>query len=183
MSGVLVLKKKPGYLFGLQLETKKPYDFRWSVNERRVYRKRRKIRVSEWAERHRIVTRGRFEGSRFSKKTVPYLAGVMDASFFGGVEEIVFCAADQTGKSFIVDTCVGYAIDRDPGAVLYVYPDEDTMLKIQLEPDSVDLLKAIRQQILDWMERSNTYQGTVVERWERQIVHREEDVEAFVQVL
>ncbi|MBN2061691.1 MAG: phage terminase large subunit family protein [Deltaproteobacteria bacterium] len=97
-----------------------------SEPERRTYRRRKRIPVSSWAERHRIVTMGPLEGSRYKKETVPYTAGIMDASFFPSVQEIVICAADQVGKSFIVDTCIGYAIDRDSGPCLYVYPNEDT---------------------------------------------------------
>ena len=100
--------------------------FRFSQAERRIYRKRRKIQPSVWAERHRVITRGPLEGSTWRNRTTPYLAGIMDASFFPGVHVIIICAPPQTGKSAVVDTCIGYAADRDPGPVLYVYPDEDT---------------------------------------------------------
>jgi phage terminase large subunit GpA-like protein len=66
------------------------------------------------------------EGTRFKKETFPYAGPIMDASFFPGVEEIVLCAADQVAKSFIIETCIGYAIDRAPGPVLSVYPREST---------------------------------------------------------
>lgn len=94
--------------------------------ERKACRRRSPVPVSEWAERHRYVTRGPFEGQRFKRNTVPYAGPIMDASFHKSVEEIVICAADQVAKSFIVDTCVGYAADRAPGPVLIVYPDENT---------------------------------------------------------
>jgi len=42
------------------------------------------------------------------------------------VEEVVLCAADQVGKTACVDNCLGYAIDRAPGPILSVYPDENT---------------------------------------------------------
>ena len=100
--------------------------FRFSKGERKIYRKREKIRLSDWAVNHRVVTRGELEGTRFRKETVPYAAGIMDASFWPSVEEVVMCAADQVSKSFIVETCIGYAIDRAPGPVLSVYPDENT---------------------------------------------------------
>ena len=48
---------------------------------------------------------------------MPYSPAIMDASFWPSVEEVVMCAADQVAKSFIVDTCIGYAIDRAPGPV------------------------------------------------------------------
>ena len=100
--------------------------FRFSMAERLVYRRRKRIPVSQWAEQHIMVTRGPLEGTKWRNKTAQYLAGIMDASFFFSVEEIVLCAADQVGKSVAVDICLGYAIDRAPGPILSVYPDEDT---------------------------------------------------------
>ena len=114
----------PDRLKGLK-EDKKVF-FRFSRPERKIYRKRKKVPVSQWAEKHRYVVKGPLEGSRFKKTTVSYAAGIMDASFYASVEEVVICAADQVSKSFIVDTCAGYAIDRAPGPMLIVYPDEKT---------------------------------------------------------
>ena len=101
-------------------------NFRFTRAERRIYKKRKKIPVSDWAERHRYVTKGPLEGTRFKRVTFPYAADIMDASFYPSVEEVVMCTADQVGKSFIVDSCIAYAIDRDPGPVLVVYPNEAT---------------------------------------------------------
>lgn len=103
--------------------------FRTTPAERRIYRKRKKIPVSLWASRHRVVTRGPLEGTRYRNSTAPYLSGIMDASFFPSVETVILCAALQVGKSFCMDTCVGYAVDLEPGPVLYVYPDEDTAIE------------------------------------------------------
>jgi len=100
--------------------------FRVSEAERLVYRKKKRIPVSRWAEKYRVVTRGPLEGTRWQNRTTPYLAGIMDASFFPSVEEIYTCSPPQVGKSAAADTCIGWVADRDPGPVLYVYPDEDT---------------------------------------------------------
>lgn len=93
---------------------------------KRVMRKRKKIPVSSWAERHRPVVVGPLENTRYQKTTVPYANGIMDASFHTAVEEIVLCCADQVAKSFMIETCIGYCIDRIPGPTAYTYPDEDT---------------------------------------------------------
>jgi phage terminase large subunit GpA-like protein len=103
--------------------------FRFSEAERNIYRKDKKIPVSNWAEQNRVVTRGPLEGTRYNRETTPYLAGIMDASFFPSVETVIVCSGPQVGKSFCVDTCIGYAVDLEPGPVLYVYPDEDTALE------------------------------------------------------
>lgn len=99
--------------------------FRFSAAERRIFRKRKMIPVSEWTEHHRTITMGSLRG-RWKNRVTPYLAGIMDASFFPSVQTIIICKAPQVGGSEAVNNCIGYAIDRDPGPVLYVYPDETT---------------------------------------------------------
>jgi phage terminase large subunit GpA-like protein len=96
---------------------------RFSAAERKIFRKRRKIPVSRWTEQHRVVTMSVLPG-RWDNSVTPYLAGIMDASFFPSVREIDICAAPQTGKSEAVNNCIGYAVDRAPGPAIMVYPDE-----------------------------------------------------------
>ncbi len=97
--------------------------FQFSAAERKVYRHRKRVRPSVWAERHRVVTAGPLEGARWKNSTAQYLVGIMDASFSPGVQTIIVCAAPQTGKSAAIDTCFAYAMDMDPGPMLHVYPD------------------------------------------------------------
>ena len=97
----------------------------FSPADRKVLRKRRKVPVSEWCERHRFVSMSAIPGP-WRNDVTPYLTGIMDASFFESVQTVVICAAPQTGKSEAVNNCIGYAIDRDAGPVLYVYPDRQT---------------------------------------------------------
>ncbi|MFZ7126400.1 MAG: terminase gpA endonuclease subunit [Desulfobacterales bacterium] len=101
------------------------WEFSWTRGEKKRLRKRAQIPVSEWCERHRVVVKSSVPGL-WRNRTTPYLAGIMDASYFRTVEGIVVCAAPQVGKSELVNNCIGYAIDRDPADVLYVYPDELT---------------------------------------------------------
>ncbi len=93
--------------------------------ERRVLRKRRPVRPSEWAERHRVLTMSALQGS-WRNSVTPYLAGIMDAWAHNGVEEVVVCKSPQVGCSEAAHNTIGYAIDRAPGPALYVYPDQDT---------------------------------------------------------
>jgi phage terminase large subunit GpA-like protein len=98
---------------------------RFSRPERKVYRKRKAIPVSEWCERHRVVTMSSLPGP-WRNEVAQYLAGIMDASFFPSVRDITLCKAPQTGGSEAVNNCIAYAADRAPGPALYVYPDELT---------------------------------------------------------
>jgi phage terminase large subunit GpA-like protein len=98
---------------------------RLSEPERKVFRKHKKIPVSVWCEKYRNVTMSVLPG-KWKNSVTPYLAGIMDASFFLSVRTIIICASPQTGKTESVLNCIGYAIDRDPGPVLCIYPDELT---------------------------------------------------------
>ena len=100
--------------------------FRFTRAERKVYRKRKPIRPSQWAERHRPITRGPYKGTIWKNSRAPYLPGIMDAAALPYVRTIIVCAAPQTGKSAAVDTFAGYRVDRAPGPALYIYPDEST---------------------------------------------------------
>jgi phage terminase large subunit GpA-like protein len=99
--------------------------FSFTIPERRICRKQRKIPPSKWVEKYRVLTMSSLPG-KWRNEVTPYLPGIMDASFFPSVETIILCKPPQTGGSEAVNNCVGYAADRMPGPVLYVYPDELT---------------------------------------------------------
>jgi len=116
----------PGMLADQLLESGKlEYFGSFTAAEKKVLRKRKQIPVSRWCEKHRVVTTGGLPG-RWKNRVTPYMVGVMDASFFPSVRVITVCAAPQVAKSEAANNCIGYAIDRAPGPVLYVYPDEQT---------------------------------------------------------
>jgi len=98
---------------------------RFSDAEKRVFRKHKKIPVSKWAEMYRYVKMSVLPG-RWKNSTTPYLAGIMDASMDPAVQTIIICKPPQWGGTEGVLTCIGYAIDRAPGPVMMVYPDELT---------------------------------------------------------
>ena len=50
----------------------------------------------------------------------------MDVSGLPGVETVIICKSPQTGGSECGHNIVGYCIDRLPGPVMYVFPDELT---------------------------------------------------------
>lgn len=104
-----------------------PVSFRFSRGERKILRRRSPIAVSQWAEQYRIVT-GSSIGDRCKWKNLftPYLAGIMDAAGTPGVETVIICKSPQTGGSESGHNLVGWCIDRSPGPVMYVFPDEIT---------------------------------------------------------
>lgn len=75
--------------------------------------------------RHRVVHESLRKGP-WRNLVTPYSVGITDAAFYPSmrVESIIKCP--QSGATEAVHNCVGYTIDRPPGPVLYVYPDEAT---------------------------------------------------------
>ena len=66
---------------------------------------------------------------------------------------------------------------------LYYYPNDSTMLKVEPSAESIDKLKAIRDEFKAICSRIEEFEGTVLERWEKQTVTKEaEQVEEWVQV-
>jgi terminase, large subunit len=100
-----------------------PIEFGFTFAERRVFRKRKYLAASAWAEKYRHVENGRPSGP-WRNSAAPYSSGIMDASFFPSVEEITVCKPPQAGITEAILTCIGYVIDRDPGAMMCVYPDQ-----------------------------------------------------------
>jgi len=101
------------------------YTTAFSRADKKILRKRKKIRPSKWVERHRVLTMSSLPGP-WRNRITPYLTDIMDASFFTSVRTVIMCKAPQTGGSEAIHNCIGYAMDRDPGPVLYVYPDIQT---------------------------------------------------------
>ncbi|MCX4310286.1 MAG: phage terminase large subunit family protein [Desulfovibrio sp.] len=99
--------------------------FSFSKGERKIMRRRKPIRISEWAERFRILEMSSIPG-KWKNLFTPYLAGIMDAAGTPGIETVIICKSPQTGGSESGHNLVGWCIDRSPGPVMYVFPDEIT---------------------------------------------------------
>ena len=98
---------------------------RISEPERKIFRRGKKRRPSRWCELFRVVTMSRLSG-KWKNEITPYLTGIMDASFFHSVRQIVICAGPQTGKTEAVNNCLAVAIDQAPGPAIYIQPDQKT---------------------------------------------------------
>ena len=82
-----------------------------------------KLRVSEWADRHRQLSReSSAEPGQWRTDRAPYQRAMMDVILEPGVEDVVFCTASQIGKTEILNNIVGYFIDQEPSPILVVLP-------------------------------------------------------------
>ncbi len=101
----------------------------FTPGERRVFRLRERLTVSEWAERYRIVTNGPMTGL-WQNTTTPYLVGPMNAISQPHVRRIILMFAPQTGKTQVAFNALCRWIEQDPGPCMYIMPDEKVTKRI-----------------------------------------------------
>ena len=89
----------------------------------RVMRPPDALTVTEWAEKHRRLSReDSAEPGPWRVSRTPYLREIMDCFTNPNVRRIVFVAASQVGKSTLINNLIGYIIDEDPSSILFVHP-------------------------------------------------------------
>lgn len=93
--------------------------------ERRVLRKKKRIKPSEWAPKHRVVTMGNFQGP-WRNEVTPWSAGIMDAIDFPTVRVANIRKCPQSGITEAVITWVGCRMDQAPMPVVWLLPDKET---------------------------------------------------------
>ncbi len=101
------------------------WDWKFVIGERATLRHRKPMPASQWAERHRVVHLSSRPGP-WRNQVTPYATGIMDAGFFPSVRTVSIMKCPQSAGTEAIHNCVAYTIDRAPGPVLYVYPDEAT---------------------------------------------------------
>lgn len=107
--------------------------FSFTPDERRIFAKRDVPPVSAWAARHLIVQDGPYAGSPLRLDVAPYLAGILDAYNLPGVEEVIVCGSLQVGKTLILYSWLGFAMDFRPGTKMLVMPTRDTRDRVRDE--------------------------------------------------
>jgi len=81
------------------------------------------LSVAEWADKNRRLSpENSAESGLWRTERTPYLREPMEAFTDPCVNQIVFVAASQVGKSEFELNVIGYIIDQDPGSILYVHP-------------------------------------------------------------
>ena len=76
-----------------------------------------KLTMSQWAARYRVVN-----GAPWLNDTAPYLSVIMDAVSDPMVQEVVFVAPSQSGKSEVGLNVIGYYTHQEPSPILMVQP-------------------------------------------------------------
>lgn len=96
------------------------------------------LSVTEWAEKNRrLSSEASAEPGPWRTERTPYLREVMDTFTDPKVRHTVMVAASQVGKSEVLNNCIGYIIDQDPGSILFVHPttiDAKEYSKLRIAP-------------------------------------------------
>ena len=88
-----------------------------------------KFTVSEFADKHIVLTSGPLAGSRWRTDFMPYQRAILDAFFEPGIEYVVLQASSQVGKTSAAVVLVAYHIAHDPCTILVVEPTVDPMAR------------------------------------------------------
>lgn len=115
----------------------------WTADEREAWRPPERLRVSEWADRHRYldpIASG--AGARYSSALTPYARAWMDSANEPHVRQVTICAGTQIGKSETMHNVIGYAVAQDPGPAMLVVPR------------NVDIPTAVQRRILPMLQAS-----------------------------
>jgi phage terminase large subunit GpA-like protein len=98
----------------------------------------RRVSVSQWAAENRNLDPiSANEAGRWRNEKTPYLVEPMDCMSDREVETVILQFPAQVGKTEAMLNFVGWAVDVDPGPLLYVYPrqdDADKVIKNRLQP-------------------------------------------------
>lgn len=100
-----------------------------------------KLTVSEWADKHRIVSSYSAEPGPWRTDRTPYLREIMDALGDPSVQMVVFMKCARIGGTEAGLNIVGYFIDQDPSPIMIVQPtvdDAKDFSKEQLAPMLAD---------------------------------------------
>ena len=123
------------------------------------------LTVSEWAEKkRRLSSESSAEPGPWRNDRTPYLVEVMNTFTDVKVRHTVMVAASQVGKSEVLNNCIGYIIDQDPGSILFVHPtslDAKEYSKLRIAPMIRDCA-ALRKKVADPKSRDSN--NTILQR-------------------
>ena len=97
----------------------------WIITAVEILRPRKRLSVSKWAEKHRILPDGNAIPGPWRNSVTPYLVEIMDTFDDDVVEKIVFVKPTQVGGTSAMENMLGSLIDQAPGPTMIVYPSDD----------------------------------------------------------
>ena len=92
---------------------------------RKAFEKPEQLKVSQWAEKYRVLDDSSNLSGKWSNDITPYLVGIMDAFNDPYIREIYFCKSSQIGGTEALITILCYLIMESPAPAMVVYPSDD----------------------------------------------------------
>lgn len=116
----------------------------WGPRLRELFRPEEPLKLSEWAERYRVLPRkGTAEPGRYNLDRTPYLRDILDDLGDRRVREVNFVKAAQIGGSEVGKSAIGGWIDTRNAPILLVLPNQDTAQE-HLQDRIIPMLKEPR---------------------------------------
>lgn len=98
----------------------------------------KKLSVSDWSDKNRRLSpEASAETGQWRTSRTPYLKEPMDAFCDPKIRRIVIVSSSQVGKSEAINNMIGFAIDQDPGSILFIHPttvDAKEYSKLRIAP-------------------------------------------------
>lgn len=98
--------------------------------ERAAWAPPERLTGTEWAERHRVLSREANKPGPYRVKETPWAAGLMDALVADYITHVNFMKPVQIGGTTIGENAIGAWVDMDPSGILIVFSGEDICKKI-----------------------------------------------------
>ena len=127
----------------------------------RNWRPPRRMRVSEWADEHRVLEPlFASEPGPWKTDRAPYAREVMDSAGLPWVRRITWMASTQVGKSEAMNNIAGFYIHQRPSPGMFVLPNRDAARL------------AAERRILPMVQASSALRGELTEK-SHDVKHRE----------
>lgn len=95
-------------------------------NALQALRPPKKMLMSEWAEKHRVLdSKSSAIPGPWKNNVTPYLIGIMDEFNNVDTEEIIFVKPTQVGGTEVLQNALGYFVMQDPAPCMVVYPSQE----------------------------------------------------------
>lgn len=110
----------------------------------RGFAKPSKISVSDWADKHRVLTtKYSSEPGPWRTNNAEYTREIMNVWTDDSIRKISVMAATQVGKTEIELNCIAASIAIDPSSIMVVYPDDSAVEKFSRRFD--DMVEACEE--------------------------------------
>jgi len=83
------------------------------------------LKVSEWAEKYRVLDETSSIPGKWSNDITPYLKEIMDSFNDPYIDHINFCKPTQVGGTEALLNMIGFIITENPSQTMIVYPTDD----------------------------------------------------------